>query len=153
MIWSSIILSRTKCLVQGLTCAGLLVLACQSQTLADSAGGGITVLDVSPSHYSPAPGTSAVASEADACKAWSLDKEQVASVFRISAELREGEFHDYYWLPCSIKGHARLQEATWDFEINAAGTSIWRNGDATRQMGCAEPACEPLVILMPDQNR
>ncbi|MFT4183128.1 MAG: hypothetical protein QM636_14550, partial [Rhizobium sp.] len=121
--------------------------------LADSADSGITVLDVSPSRYSPAPGTSGVAGEAEACKAWSLDKEQVASVFRLSAELREGEPHDYYWLPCSIKGHARFQEATWEFEINAAGTSTWRNGDTTRLIGCAQLACQSLVILMPDQNR
>lgn len=145
--------SGAKGLAKALICAGLLVPACQSRALADSVDSAITILDVSASHSLSTPGASGVASDADGCRAWSLDKQQVASVFRLSTDLREGELHDYYWLPCSIKGHARFQEATWEFEINAAGTSTWRNGDTTRLMGCAQLACQSLVILMPDQNR
>lgn len=145
--------SRKKRRAGLLACAGMLVLLCASQALADGKDAGITILDVSPSLYRPAPGASGVASDEDACKAWSLDKQQAASAWRLSRELREGELHDYYWLPCSIKGHARIQGATWEFEINAAGTSTWRNGNATHLMGCSQLACKPLIILMPDRDR
>jgi len=130
----------------------MLVLGFATQSSAGNADASITVLDVSPSLYRPASGSPSVASDAEACKAWSLDKQKVASLWRLSDELREGELHDYYWLPCSIKGHAQFQGATWAFEINAAGTSTWRSGDVTRLMGCSKIACESLIILMPDRN-
>lgn len=84
------------------------------------------------------------------CSAWSLDKAQAASFFGLSRELREGELHDFDWLPCAIKGRLRAQGRVWDFEINAAGTSTWRNGDQARMLGCAQAACEAFVLLMPD---
>lgn len=144
--------SRNKRRAWLLASAGMLTLACASQALAGDTDAGITILDVSPSLYRPAPGTPSVASDAQACGGWKLDKQQVASLWRLSTELREGELHDYYWLPCSIKGHARLQGASWEFEINAAGTSTWRNGERTLQKGCAKAACAPLVVLMPDRD-
>jgi hypothetical protein len=84
------------------------------------------------------------------CSAWSLDAAQASSLFRLSKPLREGELHDYGWLPCSIKGRVQAEGRTWDFEINAAGTSTWRNGGDARLLGCSQAACEPLVILMPE---
>lgn len=83
------------------------------------------------------------------CKAWSLGKAQAESFFRLSKPLAEGELHGYDWLPCSIKGRLRAEGRTWDFEINAAATSTWRSGDDVRQLGCAQAACEPFVVLMP----
>lgn len=153
MMWTSIISSPTKNRVKVAALASLLILVGQSRAFADNADSAVTILDVSPSHYLPTPGAPSLASDVNECKAWSLDKQQVASVFRLSTELREGALHDYYWLPCSIKGHARFQEATWEFEINAAGISTWRNGDATRSMGCSQIACQSLIILMPDSDR
>ena len=141
---------RRACLLAG---AGMLALVGGSPALAGNTDPGITILDVSPSLYQPAPGTARVASDADACKTWSLDKQKVAALWRLSTELREGEQHDYYWLPCSIKGHARIQGATWAFEINAAGTSTWRSGNTTRSMGCAQAACASLIVLMPDRDQ
>ncbi|WP_369979877.1 hypothetical protein [Xanthomonas bundabergensis] len=84
------------------------------------------------------------------CSAWSLDRTQAQSFFGLSRELREGELHDFDWLPCSIKGRVQAQGRVWEFEINAAGTSTWRNGDQARMLGCSQAACEPFVLLMPD---
>lgn len=106
------------------------------------------VIEVSTSIYHPAPGTPHMASEEATCRKWSLDKQQVASLFQLSTKLREGQLHDYDWLPCSIKGQAQAEGKLWEFEINAAATSIWRSSDETRLMGCAQAACAPLVILM-----
>jgi hypothetical protein len=39
---------------------------------------------------------------------------------------------------------------TWDFEINAAATGTWTSGDEIRIFGCSDPACEPLVLMMPE---
>lgn len=128
--------------------------ATASEAQADSADvSGIVVLDVLPSLYQPARGAPGTTAEAGACRAWSLDKLQAAAALRLSTELRAGELHDFYWLPCWIKGHAQIQSKVWEFEINAAGTSIWRSGDETRLMGCSQAACEPLIILMPERWR
>ena len=107
------------------------------------------VLDVSAAEYQPAQGARASISEQATCNAWSLGRQQAARVLRLSTELGEGELHGFDWLPCSIKGQASVHGTTWQFEINAAGTSTWRNGERTRLMGCSQPACEPLLILTP----
>ncbi|UHQ22873.1 hypothetical protein LVB77_19850 [Lysobacter sp. 5GHs7-4] len=100
--------------------------------------------------YQPAAGARHTASEATMCKAWVLDQAQAESFFRLSKPLREGERHDFDWLPCSIKGRLRESGREWAFEINAAGTSAWIDGEETRSFGCSQAQCEPLVILMPD---
>lgn len=100
--------------------------------------------------YEPAAGARHAANEEAMCKAWTLDKAQAESFFRLSKPLREGERHDYDWLPCSIKGRLRANGRDWDFEINAAGTSTWIDGEQALSFGCSQAQCEPLVILMPD---
>ena len=46
----------------------------------------------------------------------------------------------YYWLPCSIKGRLVADGRPWDFEINAAATAVWRDGDtAYYPQGVADP--------------
>ncbi|WP_305806528.1 hypothetical protein [Stenotrophomonas sp. YIM B06876] len=81
-----------------------------------------------------------------------MDKRQAASLLNLSRELQEGELHQFDWLPCSIKGRTQIQGTVWDFEINAAGTSILRSGERAQLMGCSQSACEPLVILMPEAH-
>lgn len=68
----------------------------------------------------------------------------------MSERLPEGRLHDFSWLPCSISGRLQAEGREWSFEINGAGTSIWRSGDEIRMLGCARSACEPFVILMPE---
>lgn len=127
-----------------------MLLGCHPQARADSGASDVTVLEISKAVYQPAQGAARLAKEEAMCSAWSLDKAQAASFFGLSRELREGELHDFDWLPCTIKGRVRAQGRIWEFEINAAGTSIWRNGEQARMLGCAQAACEPFVLLMPD---
>jgi hypothetical protein len=127
-----------------------MLLACHPQARPDSGASDLTVLEISKAIYAPAPGSARSAKEEAMCSAWSLDRTQAESFFGLSKELREGELHDYDWLPCSIKGRVQAKGRVWEFEINAAGTSIWRNGDQARMLGCSQAACEPLVVLMPE---
>lgn len=78
-----------------------------------------------------------------------LDKRQAEQLFALSHELAEGELHDFDWLPCSITGRVETDGRTWDFKINAAGTSLWHSGNQSRMLGCKHAACEPLVIMTP----
>lgn len=105
------------------------------------------VLDVSAAEYKPRQGERTVAAEEAACKAWALDKQQAETFFRLSKPLKQGELHDYDWLPCVIKGHLTADGKPWAFEINAAGTSTWRSKDQARLLGCAQPSCASLVIM------
>lgn len=160
MTCTSMTSSRAKPLakVQGFTCLSCLLLllsmlpGCQQQVRPASAASDLSVLEIAEAVYAPAQGTRASAGEEAMCSAWSLDAGQAESFFRLSNPLSEGELHDYDWLPCSISGRVRAQDALWDFEINAAGTSTWRNGDEVRQLGCSQAACEPFVILMPGES-
>lgn len=107
------------------------------------------VLDVRAAEYHPAPGAHASSAEEAICLSWSLDKQQAGRFLTLSTELGEGELHRFDWLPCSIKGRASVQGAMFEFEINAAGTSTWRNGETTRLMGCSLAECGSLLILVP----
>jgi hypothetical protein len=127
-----------------------MLLACHPQARPDSAASEVTVLEVSKPAYRPAKGAPTLADEATMCSAWSLDADQAAAFFRLSKPLGEGELHDYGWLPCTIEGRVQARGRIWSFEINAAGTSIWRDGDEALLLGCAQAACEPFVILMPE---
>src|SRR5690606_17215425 len=150
--------AKRRAKVQGFTCLPCLLLllsmlqGCQQQVRPASAASDFSVLEIAKPVYSPAPGARASADEQAMCSAWSLDAGQAESFFRLSNPLGEGELHDYDWLPCSISGRVRAQGTVWDFEINAAGTSTWRNGDEARQLGCSQAACEPFVILMPGES-
>lgn len=134
-----------------------LLTACQSPRHNDSEEtsttpvASIEVLHVASSEYRPPPSASPDGGEAAACRAWSLDATQAQAFFRLSRPLAEGELHDFDWLPCSIRGRLQADGREWAFEINAAGTSTWRNGDDTRLLGCDAAACEPYVVLMPGQ--
>lgn len=127
-----------------------MLLACHPQARPDNAAPDISVLEVSGSVYAPAQGARAQAAEEAMCKAWSLDADQATAFFRLSKPLGEGELHDFAWLPCTIEGRVQASGRVWNFEINAAGTSIWRDGDEALLLGCAQAACEPFVVLMPD---
>lgn len=128
--------------------------ACQPSPRSDSVGApavsarGIAVLDVASPDYHPK--ATASDDEAAMCAQWSLDESQAEAFFALSEPLAEGELHDFGWLPCSISGRLQAEGREWTFEINAAGTSTWRNADETRLLGCARAACEPFVILMPE---
>lgn len=136
----------------------VLLAACQSPTSGDRRAtsnpptDAFEVLEVAAARYHPTPSTTANAAEGAECKAWALDARQAAAFFRLSRPLGEGELHDFAWLPCSIDGRLRMEGREWAFEINAAGTSIWRSGDEARLLGCDRAECEAYVILMPERT-
>lgn len=107
------------------------------------------MLEIAPARYIPREGAQRSVTEESACSAWSLDRRQAESFLAMSEPLSEGRLHDFHWLPCSIAGRVRAEGREWTFEINGAGTSVWRSGDDSRLLGCASSACEPFVILMP----
>ncbi len=123
-------------------------MACHPQGRHADAPGTVRVLEISKAEYAPRQGERAIPAEEAACKAWVLDKQQAETFFRLSKPLKEGELHDYDWLPCSIKGQLTADGKPWSFEINAAGTSTWRSKDQAKLLGCAQPACAPLILMM-----
>jgi hypothetical protein len=78
-----------------------------------------------------------------------LSKAQAESFFKLSKTLPDGAGHEYDVLPCTIKGRLRAEGREWEFEINAGARSTWRDKDDIRKFGCADKACEPLVLSMP----
>ena len=111
---------------------------------------GVSVLEIAPSVYQPSAGQQRADSEASACRAWTLSAQQAEAFFKLSTPLPEGALNDFSWLPCTINGRLSAEGVEWTFQINAAGTSTWRAGGETLLLGCADRACEPFVILMPD---
>lgn len=89
---------------------------------------------------------------ARACKAWRLSEADAARFFALAQEYPDGMGDTYYWLPCSIKGRLVADGRAWEFEINAAATATWRDGDSYRRWGCSARACAALALLMPDGN-
>lgn len=89
---------------------------------------------------------------ARACKAWRLSEADAARFFALAQEYPDGLGDAYYWLPCSIKGRLIADGRAWEFEINAAATATWRDGETYRRWGCSARACAPLALLMPDGN-
>lgn len=91
---------------------------------------------------------------ANECKAWKLKPQQAAEFFRLAKEYPPdapvGVNHDFYQLPCSIEGQLIAPDGAWNFRINGAATATWSRGDKVRIWGCNDPACKPLVLLMPD---
>lgn len=111
---------------------------------------GVSVLEIAPSVYQPSEGQQRTDSEASACQAWTLGAAQAEAFFELSTPLPEGALNDFSWLPCTISGRLAAEGVEWTFQINAAGTSTWRAGGEARLLGCADRACAPFVILMPD---
>lgn len=115
--------------------------------------GAIRVTNIQPAQsqdaQSPAPEQ---ASLVRACKAWRLSAADATRFFTLAREYPDGLGDGYYWLPCSIKGRLLADGRAWDFEINAAATATWRDGETTRRWGCSDRACAPMALLMPDGN-
>ncbi|MFL5357753.1 hypothetical protein [Archangium sp.] len=84
------------------------------------------------------------------CAKWKLTKEQARRFFQISNSYKENPYSEFYQLPCSIEGVVQAEGRTWEFTINAGATAVWRSGKEVRYFGCSAPACEPLVLMMPD---
>lgn len=120
--------------------------ACASSPARDP--NALTVLRVDAARYDDPQGREPALREA--CAAWRLNPRQVAAFFAAGREYPDGTHDAFYWLPCSIKGRLRAQEREWEFEINAAATATWTDGDTVRRWGCTAKACEPLVLLPPD---
>ena len=89
---------------------------------------------------------------AASCGAWVLDRSQVERFFAASHEYADGFGDAFYSLPCTISGELRAKGKKWTYEINAAATATWTDGETVRRFGCVDAACEPLVLLMPDDN-
>lgn len=88
----------------------------------------------------------------DACKSWQLSPEQVAQFFAAATEYTELPHRSFEQLPCEIAGTLSSEEKSWHYRINAAGTASWTGDGTTRYFGCSAPACQPLVLLMPDNG-
>lgn len=86
------------------------------------------------------------------CKSWTIDAHRAETFLRLSKPITGEQKHaKFYDLPCSAEGRARWENRVWNFEINAAATATLTSGNEIRLLGCSDPACEPLVLLMPEQ--
>ena len=112
----------------------------------------ISVLEIAPSRYDQTGARGDGPALAADCRQWSLTRRQAETYFRRSKPITMIEAHRYDTLPCTISGRLRVDGRTWDFEINAGATAIWRSGADLRMFGCADPACAPLVRSMPFQD-
>lgn len=133
------------------------MLACSSpagpRADATQASAGPTVLEISAPTYDPVGmGGDGPALEAE-CKRWALTREQAQTFFRLSKPITGEEKHGaYYDLPCTVTGRVRAEGRTWDFAIDGAATATWTSGNEVRLLGCSDPACEPLVLMMPGSD-
>lgn len=112
----------------------------------------MSVIEISAPTYDPtgARGDGSVL-EAQ-CKAWSLDREQAEAFFRLSKPISGEEKHGaFYVLPCNVEGRLQADGRSWSFQINAGATATWTSGTEIRDFGCSDPACEPLVLMMPER--
>ena len=89
---------------------------------------------------------------ADACKAWQLNRGQVAQFFAAATQYPELPHRSFDHLPCEITGTLTADGQRWQYRINAAGTATWTGDGPTRYFGCSAPACAPLVLSMPDNG-
>ncbi len=118
-----------------------------------SIDGGIAVLELSAPVYDPAGARGDGPALEAQCKAWSLTREQAQAFFRLATSITGEQRHAHYSsLPCTIRGRLQAEGRIWAFSINAAATADWTSGEDTRSFGCADPACEPLVLLMPEAD-
>lgn len=89
----------------------------------------------------------------EACRSWSLSKEQVAEFFRLAQKYEISPYASYYQTPCSITGELTSSGEVWKYSINGGATAVWMKGDVTRYWGCSKPECEKLVLLPTDFMR
>lgn len=153
--------TRRRAKVTVCTCLIPLLAACSNPqarpaSTADHRGAaeaaGIVVESVGASIYVPPAGKPGNPAVAASCQAWTLDRNEVARFFAASREYSDGFGDAFYSLPCTIRGELRAEGRSWTYEINAAATATWTDGATVRRFGCADAACEPLVLLMPDGN-
>ncbi|WP_242104107.1 MULTISPECIES: hypothetical protein [unclassified Lysobacter] len=138
-----------------LLCATSTILACSNPPAPRAetplAGGAPEILEISAPVYDPTGARGDGPRLEAECKRWSLTREQAGTFFRLSQPITgEQKHHEFYYLPCSIRGRLRSDGHSWDFEINAAATATWSSGNEVRTFGCSDPACEPLVLMMPE---
>lgn len=84
------------------------------------------------------------------CQAWELTPGQAQKFFMLSTRYPESPYSEFYQLPCAIEGRLTENGKAWNFRINAGATGVWTSGSERRFFGCTAPACEELVLLMPD---
>ncbi|WNG27871.1 hypothetical protein F0U62_30565 [Cystobacter fuscus] len=108
------------------------------------------IKDVKPSKFKAREGGSKDEALLAECAKWKLTKEQALRFFQISTSYEENPYSEFYQLPCSIEGVVEAEGKTWEFTINAGATAVLKSGKEVRYFGCSAPACEPLVLMMPD---
>ena len=119
---------------------------------AEPADGTVSVLEIAPSRYDLTGARGDGPALAADCSQWSLTRRQAEIYFRLSEPITMIEAHDFDTLPCTISGKLQTEGRTWDFEINAGATAVWRSGTDLRMFGCTDPACAPLVRTMPNDT-
>lgn len=87
---------------------------------------------------------------AAACKAWTLSPSQARQFFALATEQSPQDQHRFDYLPCEITGELQADGQRWQFRINAAGTGSWQHNGIQRHVACTQPACEPLVLMLPE---
>jgi hypothetical protein len=110
----------------------------------------LEIKEVRPSRFKASEGGSKDEALVAECAKWKLTKEQARRFFQISTSYKENPYNEFYQLPCSIEGVVEAEGKTWEFTINAGATAVWKSGKEVRYFGCSDPACEPLVLMMPD---
>lgn len=85
-----------------------------------------------------------------ACKAWTLSPSQARQFFALATEQSPQDQHRFDYLPCEITGELQADGQRWQFRINAAGTGSWQHNGIQRHVACTQPACEPLVLMLPE---
>jgi hypothetical protein len=108
------------------------------------------VKEVRPSKFQASEGGGKDEALVAECAKWKLTKQQAQRFFQISTSYKDSPYSEFYQLPCSIEGVVEAEGKTWEFTINAGATAVWRKGKDVRYFGCSAPACEPLVLMMPD---
>lgn len=127
----------------------LLGLAACGPARSGGASDRVEILDIAPAELDPSDHPWP---EADSCKARSLSKRQAAAFFAASREYPGGTPRAFYWVPCTQQGRLRAQGRVWEFQINAAATGLWRDGDAVRYWGCSAKVCADMGLLMPETS-
>ena len=96
------------------------------------------------------PSASAGLGFAEACTGWALDTSQATQFFSLATEVAQEDQHRFDYLPCEIAGELMLDGQRWHYRINAAGTARWLRDSGSRYFACTQPACEPLLLMLPE---